>query len=241
VISQLAESAAFFTSQGRGQVWPGQGLSEYYCEFSPKHYHDQLFGQYQVHCPPDMLRAVDKRKAGYLAGRYCAREALEAFELTHFVILNAPDRSPIWPNGLLGSISHSEDHAIAVIGDDRYLVGLGTDIEPIIGDDAMRETQSQVLNPEELHLLECSGLSRRQLFTVLFSVKESFFKAAYRLVRGFFGFDAVSIQALDHGKGEVTFCLNETLHERLRQGDELPGRFKMLRADTIATLVSLSR
>jgi len=240
-MSHQALTETFFNLQGRGQVWQEEGLSEYLCQYSAYVYNDLLFKEYQLHCPPDILRTVDKRKAAYLAGRYCARQALAPFELADFVVLNAPDRSPIWPNGLLGSISHSDNHAIAVVSDDKYFVGVGTDIEPVVGDDAMREIMPRILNSDELGLMEFNHLTDRHLFTILFSLKESFFKAAYRLVQGFFGFEAISVLALDRDSEVITFRLNQTLHKRLRQGAELKGRFRVISDSMVATLVTLPR
>src|ERR1700722_527647 len=60
---------------------------------------------------PAELAAVQgceqKRTKDFCAGRLCARKALESFHIHGFPILTAPDRQPIWPRRLIGSITHT--------------------------------------------------------------------------------------------------------------------------------------
>lgn len=221
--------------------WGYDQLRQYYCVYTPQFFDQQLFDIYQLACPPDMANAVDKRKSDFLAGRYCAKKALASFGLLDFSIDVGPDRNPLWPNGLLGSISHTGHVATAVASNDRHLIGLGIDIESVICDCPMNETKAHVLTASEHSLFETTLLSNNELFTVVFSLKESFFKAAYRLVNRYFGFEAMSVVAIDRQSGIASFRLNETLHDRLREGDVLSGRFRFIEENLLATLVLLDR
>src|SRR5690242_7832438 len=58
--------------------------------------------------------AVEKRIAEFCAGRHCAREALRALGRTPGAIL-AEGRAPIWPDGVVGAITHCTGYCGAVV------------------------------------------------------------------------------------------------------------------------------
>ncbi|MGY3133877.1 hypothetical protein ACVWZM_004559 [Bradyrhizobium sp. USDA 4501] len=58
--------------------------------------------------------AVEKRRREFAAGRYCARCALSQLGFPTVAIPSAPDRSPVWPAGALGSVSHDSSLCFAV-------------------------------------------------------------------------------------------------------------------------------
>lgn len=232
---------SFITDEKKVNWWGLDQLSQYYCAYSPQFFRQELFEQNRLAFPLGMSNAIGKRKSEFLAGRYCAKKALARFGLKDFCIKTGPDRSPVWPNGLHGSISHTKNMATAVVSDDQYLLGLGIDIEHVICDGPMNETKSYVLTHGEHCLFEPMLLSDNELFTVIFSLKESFFKAAYPLVKHYFGFEAVSVIDVDQSNGKALFRLNETLHDRLRKGAVFSGRFYFIEQDLLATLVLLDR
>ena len=51
--------------------------------------------------------SVDKRKREFAAGRLCARRLLAEFGITDFPVRVADDRQPLWPESLVGSITHT--------------------------------------------------------------------------------------------------------------------------------------
>jgi 4'-phosphopantetheinyl transferase EntD len=63
--------------------------------------------------------AVFRRRQEYAAGRYCARRALSGLGIEGFILLNGPDRAPIWPTGVAGAITHTGGpggYCAAVVG-----------------------------------------------------------------------------------------------------------------------------
>ena len=52
-------------------------LSNYRCDFNADKYTDALYSELNIHFPKSLQRAVNKRKAEYLSGRYCAKRCLE--------------------------------------------------------------------------------------------------------------------------------------------------------------------
>ncbi len=131
--------------------------------------------------PGEVVQGVPKRIAEFRAGRVAARLALAELGLPDRPIPAAPDRAPIWPQGLQGSISHSDSLCLAVVGRCR---GIGADLEEATPlDDALRES---VLRPEE------AGASALEA-KLIFSAKEAAYKAQYPLSRQLFDFHMLSV------------------------------------------------
>jgi enterobactin synthetase component D / holo-[acyl-carrier protein] synthase len=145
-------------------------------------------------------RAVEKRRREFATARACAREALARLGEQPAAIPSGSRGQPLWPAGIVGSITHCDGYracAVARVGD---LVTVGVDAEPnqplpgrVLGDIAL---------PEERELLR--DLSRQAPGThwdrLLFSIKESIYKAWFPLAERWLGFeDAVVSIDLRHG------------------------------------------
>lgn len=173
--------------------------------------------------PPELgavARAVPKRVREFTAGRMCARRALAELGIRDFAVAVGPQRSPIWPPGVCGSISHTDDWCGAVVARVGAIVGLGLDVEPARPlDDDLTEL---VCAPEELVLARRAqwAIDPRKL---IFSAKESVFKAHYPLAPEMLEFRAVGIQ-LDAATGTFT-ARRVDGGAPLAGGLELHGRF----------------
>jgi enterobactin synthetase component D len=170
-------------------------------------------------------KAVVKRKSEFLAGRYCAHRSLAAFDIAPELIGIGEGRSPLWPQGVVGSISHCQGYAIAATARSNALLTLGIDVEDIVAPDTQRNLEKSVINDDELFLLQ-QDMPPEQVFTLIFSAKESFFKAAYPWVKAYFGFEAMSVTGIDWHGGHLTFRVNSDLGKSFQQGMELAARFK---------------
>jgi len=124
-------------------------------------------------------RAVDKRRREFTTGRNCARSALAMLGLPAQPILPGPGRQPLWPSGIAGSIAHCHGFCAAAAARQDQLAAVGIDAE-----------LNQPLPQEVLHLvlLEAERRWVQGMFaagiswdTVLFSAKESAFKAMFTL------------------------------------------------------------
>ena len=148
-----------------------------------------------------VARAIDKRKREFAAGRACARIALAKLGIRDFSLLsNAEDRTPIWPSGIVGSISHTAGCcgvAASRLGEVR---GVGYDVEESKPLD--RRVLQDICTPREIDRLsefahdpvqEWSDLDWAK---VVFSAKESFYKCYYPANRYYLGFHDVEIDLL---------------------------------------------
>ena len=73
--------------------------------------------------------AVEKRRREFTAGRQCARAALASLGIARFPLLVGPQREPLWPPGIVGSISHGAGRCAVVACRAGAIVGLGLDID----------------------------------------------------------------------------------------------------------------
>jgi enterobactin synthetase component D len=143
------------------------------------------------------------RKDEFLLGRVCASKAFEL--CTGHELLSLPvnaDRSPQWPSEVVGTISHNQYWVGAAVAKSSDLVGLGMDFE-VMGRTRL-ELAKQIRTAEDIK--QHPKLSDEELLTVIFSCKESLYKALYPSVQKFFGFEDAAVVELDLDNG--TFTIN---------------------------------
>lgn len=204
-------------------VWPWPDNSgECHCltlRYSPD---DEPSADMAASLPPQLLRAVPKRKAEFLAGRKCAAEAIRRLTGQALFPGMGEDRAPIWPEGVVGAISHSGDRAIALAGAGSRFLGIGIDIEKLLSEEEAADIATQALTAHELYSL---GTGIDPFMTgLIFSAKESLFKALYPTVRRLFFFEAAELSAYDE-EGSGTLRLTADLDGEWRKGMEVPFRF----------------
>lgn len=178
---------------------------------------------------PGMEGAVPKRQLEYVAGRLAAREALRRLGRPGTDWLGrGEDRAPVWPEGLVGSITHTRGFAWAVAAPRPGRRGLGTDLEALIAPRSMEAIRKLVLRDEERRDFRASPLGERAMLTLIFGAKECLFKCLYPTVLRFFGFEAARLLEVDQVAGRFRIRLLEDLHPDLPAGREWPGRFQLL-------------
>jgi enterobactin synthetase component D len=194
----------------------------------------------QAECPlpEDLLSAVPKRQALYLAGRYCARAALkQAGFAPQPDIATGPTGEPIWPPGWVGSISHSQTHVSAAVTPLAVYRGLGLDNETPMAEKTLKAVKDKISTPTERQE-QPNTLSEAVYYTLLFSAKESLYKALYPTVQRFFDFQAAELHQTAPGQFEI--ALRESLHPELPAGQGFPV-YCQLAAEQIFTAVLWQR
>jgi len=239
MITSAIENRTPFISELGQADWFQSSNSLFYCRFNVLVYNDIYYEKCVIHFPDSIRKAVPKRKAEFLAGRFCAKKALENVMKNPADVGIGDDRNPLWPDKVKGSISHCNTSAVAVVNNATDIGGIGIDIEHSISDTTIKNIRSQIVLQEEIKLFLHSSLTETTIFTIIFSVKESFFKAAYPIVKRYFDFDAVTVLRIDPATRKILFKLNYDLHPTLEKGMLLRGEFHMLDDDRLATLVTL--
>ncbi|ASE44830.1 enterobactin synthase subunit EntD [Citrobacter braakii] len=132
-----------------------------------------------------------KRKAEHLAGRIAAVHALREFG--HKTVPGiGVQRQPLWPQDLFGSISHSATTALAVVS--THPIGL--DIEAIFTPQTAVELADGIIDNHEHQILQHTCLPFPLALTLVFSAKESLYKAFSNQASGLPGFTSAKITAL---------------------------------------------
>ena len=154
--------------------------------------------------PIDFTGAANKREAEFTAGRLAAKQALTGLGIQGFTVLKGVKGDPLWPEGVVGSISHTQDVCMASVSNADGLLGLGIDIE------AQRvlkaNIQRVICREEELSLHWHADTELAKL--ILFSAKESVYKALYPTQQRFIGFKEVLVE-FDGELGFVATLVDE--------------------------------
>lgn len=138
-----------------------------------------------AHCSGTRIR-------DFTAGRLCAHRALQALDIQCASLLPAPDRQPLWPAGISGSITHTDGYAAAVIGRLAEVGSLGLDCERI--EDVAESLWRKICTSAELEQLARWPADRRGHAAALcFVAKEAFYKAQFALYGEPLSFDALRI------------------------------------------------
>jgi 4'-phosphopantetheinyl transferase EntD len=131
-------------------------------------------------------RMAAKRLLEFTHGRYCAHEAMRRLGIPVSAISKGEDRAPVWPSRIVGSISHSDQVAVAALAHSHELDTLGLDIE---GQEALKpEIISMICRADEQAALNDGHLAK-----LLFSIKEAVYKCIYPRVGCYVDFKEIEI------------------------------------------------
>ena len=142
---------------------------------------------------PFVEKAVAKRQREFATGRVLARGLLARLGHPDFPLLRAEDRLPVWPEGIVGSISHASHACLAAVAESRIAGGIGVDLEPDEPVDV--DIERVVCRDGEHAWVAAEGESERgRRRRIVFSVKEAVYKAFYPRTRTFWSFQDVRVE-----------------------------------------------
>lgn len=177
--------------------------------------------------------AVPKRLREFSAGRVAARQAMAELGAPPLAVPMGPDRAPIWPDPLSGTISHTDTACLAAVAWAGEVRMLALDIE------------EDTPLPEDLTATVCTPNERAWLARqtdpgraakVIFSAKECAYKAQYPLSQTLFDFQTLEVTLDEALKTFVARFARPVAP--FGQGDEIPG--KIARGDgLIVTAVAV--
>lgn len=141
---------------------------------------------------PYVARAVEKRQREFASGRACARMAMAKLGFPPCAIPSGPRREPLWPDGVVGSVTHTAGFCAAAVATRAAYAGLGIDAEP---DGPLSEAVSaRVCHAEELGAARALELDAATLAHVVFSAKESVYKCQFPASGTYLGFHDVRLE-----------------------------------------------
>jgi 4'-phosphopantetheinyl transferase EntD len=134
-------------------------------------------------------RAVDRRRREFAKGRQCARIALRSLGHDACAVLAGENREPLWPHGVVGSISHTTGFCAAAVARRMRYLGIGIDVElagPLRADVVRRVCRDDELGT---HV----ELDEELVPRLVFSAKEAVYKCVFPTTRTFLGFSDVRV------------------------------------------------
>jgi 4'-phosphopantetheinyl transferase EntD len=184
-------------------------------------------------------RAVDKRRLEFTTARACARTALARLGLPSLPVTSGERGEPQWPAGVVGSITHCDGYRACAVARSTEIVTIGIDAErnAPLPDGVL----PAIARTEELPGLrnlrhDIPGVHWDRL---LFSAKESVYKAWYPLTKHWLGFEDAFV-TVDPFVG--TFCARLVVSgPRLanRRLEAFSGRF-LVRDGLVLTAIALA-
>jgi enterobactin synthetase component D len=153
------------------------------------------------------------RRRTWVGGRAAMRHALARLGTTAPAVLVDERGAPILPPGIVGSISHKESLAVALVARSpagvREHVGVDLEIEASRSD--RPDIGPKILTDDEAaELSELDPIARAREVLLRFSAKEAIYKALDPLVRRYVGFKEVAVKPLPGGMAEVVAHLPPT-------------------------------
>lgn len=149
------------------------------------------------------------RQIEFAAGRYCARQALRDLG---FHVADVPideDGLPVWPDAVVGSITHARGFACAAVASRARFLSIGIDSERLLTSDEAEQLQSTVYDGEERLTCRQAGLAEDIFPTVIFCAKETLYKCLFPLTRA--ALDFRDVQLMSAGPEAVTLRVRKSL------------------------------
>lgn len=145
-----------------------------------------------------VARAVKKRRTEFTTVRACARDALSTLGHPPAPLLPGLRGAPVWPHGVVGSMTHCAGYRAAVVAHSDEIALLGIDAEPHSAlPDGVLDTIARAEERTSMAALPTAG--RIAWDRLLFSAKESVYKAWFPVTRSWLDFDETSIVLSPHG------------------------------------------
>lgn len=138
--------------------------------------------------------AAEKRRREFTQVRDCARRALAQLGVGPVPILPGQGGCPTWPAGIVGSMTHCDGYRAAAVGRATEILSIGIDAEQHLPLD--HDVVSMIRTPAEREHLatlhqRCSDIHWEML---LFSIKESVYKACFPITRAWLGFEQATVR-----------------------------------------------
>ncbi|MWP63016.1 enterobactin synthetase component D [Gilliamella bombicola] len=179
-----------------------------------------------------------KRRKEFICGRVCTRYLLNKL---HYENINLPtlntDGTPMWPQGIIGSISHTQKMIAVCICSTFYYAAVGIDIETIMNIQQSNAVIELTFNEPEFFENRPKSMFNynRELYsTIIFSAKESIFKAIYQSSGCYFDFKNICL--INYNNNILSFKIMSTISEKWCENRVINVYFDIFK-ENVLTLV----
>jgi len=146
----------------------------------------------------------EKRYTEFAAGRSQSRQLIAVLTGVAETLPIGEYRQPIWPKGIIGSISHSDDYCAVAVTRRAIVTGVGIDVEPFepldpeVADVVLTKSEHAAISALDVQAVSQgqaladqaanSSLAGAKAHKLIFSIKEAIYKCCYPQVRAFIDF-----------------------------------------------------
>ena len=156
------------------------------------------------------------RQREFAAARVAARRALARLGVEAGGLVPHADRSPRWPDGIVGSITHTRDLCLVAVARRGRLASVGIDVERVSA--ATTDIEELVCTPAERPWLDAQPAAQRGAnVRLFFSAKEAFYKCQYPLTKTYLDFQDVELAIGGDGTfaARIVSATHVALHREL--------------------------
>jgi len=187
-----------------------------------------------------IANAVAKRRQEFATVRACARAALARLGVPPAPIVPGVRGAPQWPPGVVGSMTHCAGYRASAVARERDVLTIGVDAEP--HDKLPHGVLEAVTSRDEQLRVAALAAERPEVCwdRMLFSAKESVYKAWFPLTQRWLGFEDAIV---DVDGAAQTFTARLLVDGPVVNGAALSG-FKgrwLVRDGLIATTIAIPR
>lgn len=181
--------------------------------------------------------AIVKRQREFSTGRICARKALGKLGLSEFPVLMDEDRVPVWPEGFIGSITHSSSYGLCVVTKKNGNQSMGIDLEdderlqPRIWPNSFTEDELAWL----FIIQEETKAVPLKWATLMFAAKEAFYKAQFPITRTWVGFKDAKVE-LSFNENAFTLTLQKDIPSFWKKNTKFTGKYAFLKGSVVASV-----
>jgi len=165
-----------------------------------------------------MTRAVPARRAEFSTGRVLARELLTALGFDPAPLAPDPDRTPQWPEGVVGSIAHADGVCVVAAARANKIAGVGIDVES--EEPLEYESFKVVCTPIERTRIERFRSGGGTFAKMIYCAKEAAYKCWYPIARAPLEFQDVTTE-VDFKRGNFA----ATVRRGAAAGVDAPRHF----------------
>lgn len=195
----------------------------------------------QLEHPLKIAQARVERKNEYLCGRVLAQAILNHHFGLDQPITSMHEHLPIWPSRVLGSISHSQNKLIVALSNNA--IYLGIDIEHWVTSEFAQESAHLILTPSEFDLWKtkaCEFFDFAHYVCLIFSIKESLYKAVYPTAKQYIDFLEASLVDINFENQTLTLTFLPEIQQRYQLLEQYQGGWAV-EQDHIMTWVFQAR
>ena len=198
-----------------------------------------IFKHYRLEQPSYLKNANSKRLNEFFSGRIIAEAILKKHFNCSAKITSMQFKLPKWPINVIGSISHSNHWIIVAISSQTECLGI--DLEHIVDITFVQESALLILTQSEQTLWQREKtmfISFREYLTLIFSLKESLYKAVYPITQSYIDFLEVAVVRIDIKKQIAIFKFDEKIQKNHGLYTEYQG-FWNFKDDYVVTWVTV--